>query len=300
MKFCFCFFQNINQKPVVLRKRRQRIKIEANWDLFYYRFGQDHAKSNLIWNFKTREELRDSLESEMRAFNIDRELGSANVISWNHHEFEVKYECLAEEIKIGDYYLRLLLEEDENEESGSIKRSYEFFNELYHRFLLTPKVNMKCLCLQALAIVYGRCHEEIGPFTDTRYIIGMLERCTDKLERDRLILFLNKLILNKRNVKDLMDSNGIRILVDLLTLAHLHVSRATVPLQSNVIEASPDMKRESEKEWYFGNADKERSGPYGFHEVSALEKLFVMVFVLLIPSCLAHIEREVEYFQTMI
>lgn len=57
-----------------------------------HRFGQDHAKSNLIWNFKTREELRDSLESEMRAFNIDRELGSANVISWNHHEFEVKFD----------------------------------------------------------------------------------------------------------------------------------------------------------------------------------------------------------------
>ena len=35
----------------------------------------------------------------------------------------------------------------------------------------------------------------------------------------------------QKNVKDLMDSNGIRILVDLLTLAHLHVSRATVPLQ---------------------------------------------------------------------
>lgn len=53
---------------------------------------------------------------------------------------------------------------------------YDFFNELYHRFLLTPKINMKCLCLQALAIVYGRCHEEIGPFSDTRYIVGMLER----------------------------------------------------------------------------------------------------------------------------
>uniref|UniRef100_A0A674K734 DnaJ homolog subfamily C member 13 n=1 Tax=Terrapene triunguis TaxID=2587831 RepID=A0A674K734_9SAUR len=262
--------ENINQKPVILRKRRQRIKIEANWDLFYYRFLQDHARSNLIWNFKTREELRDTLESEMRAFNIDRELGSANVISWNHHEFEVKYECLSEEIKIGDYYLRLLLEEDETEESGAIKKSYEFFNELYHRFLLTPKVNMKCLCLQALAIVYGRCHEEIGQFGDTKYIVGMLERCTDRLERDRLILFLNKLILNKKNVKDLMDSNGIRILVDLLTMAHLHTSRATVPLQSNVIEAAPDMKRESEKEWYFGNADKERSGPYSFTEMQEL------------------------------
>ncbi|XP_055486146.1 dnaJ homolog subfamily C member 13-like isoform X2 [Leucoraja erinacea] len=28
---------NPNQKPVVLRKRRQRIKIAANWDLFYYK-----------------------------------------------------------------------------------------------------------------------------------------------------------------------------------------------------------------------------------------------------------------------
>lgn len=53
---------------------------------------------------------------------------------------------------------------------------YEFFNELYHRFLLTPKVSMKCLCLQALSIVYAKCYEEIGPFTDTKYIVGMLDR----------------------------------------------------------------------------------------------------------------------------
>uniref|UniRef100_A0AAZ3S408 J domain-containing protein n=1 Tax=Oncorhynchus tshawytscha TaxID=74940 RepID=A0AAZ3S408_ONCTS len=259
--------ENPNQKPVILRKRRQRIKIEANWELFYYRFQLDHARSNLIWNLKTREELRDALEGEMRAFGVDRELGNASVISWNHQEFEVRYECLSDEIKIGDYYLRLLLEEDETDESGAIKRSYEFFNELYHRFLLTPKVSMKCLCLQALTVVYGKCCEEIGPFTDTKYIVGMLDRATDKLERDRLILFLNKLILNKKNVKELMDSNGVRILVDLLTLAHLHTSRATVPLQSNVIEAGADMKRESEKEWYFGNADKERRGPFSFEEM---------------------------------
>ncbi|GAA6092930.1 dnaJ homolog subfamily C member 13 isoform X2 [Tachysurus ichikawai] len=230
--------ENPNQKPVVLRKRRQRIKIEANWELFYYKFYLDHANSNLIWNMKTREELRDALEGELRSFSIDRELGSTSEISWNHQEFEVKYECLSDEIKIGDYYLRLLLEEDENEESAAIKRSYEFFNELYHRFLLTPKVAMKCLCLQALTIVYGKCYEEIGPFSDTKYIVGMLDKSTDKLERDRLILFLNKLILNK----------------------------------SNVLEAAPDMKRESEKEWYFGNADKERRGPFSFEEIQEFWK----------------------------
>ena len=32
-------------------------------------------------------------------------------ISWNHTEFEVHYECLADEVRVGDYFLRLLLEE---------------------------------------------------------------------------------------------------------------------------------------------------------------------------------------------
>jgi len=35
----------------------------------------------------------------------------------------------------------------------------------------------------------------------------------------------------QKNVKEIMDANGVRILVDLLTLAHLHTTRATVPLQ---------------------------------------------------------------------
>ncbi|XP_076459341.1 dnaJ homolog subfamily C member 13-like isoform X2 [Babylonia areolata] len=257
-----------NDKPVVLRKRRQRIKSEANWPLFYYQFSRDHAKPNLLWNYKTREELREALENEMRGFHVDKELGSSCVIAWNHQEFKVPYTCLSEEVKIGDYYLRLLLEEDEeSDETSSIKKSYEFFNDLYHRFLLTATSPMKCLCLQAMTVVYGRCHEEIGAFNDTRYIVGMLERCTDRLERDRLVGFLNKLILHKVNVTEIMDANGLKVLVDLLTLAHLHTSRATVPLQTNVIEASPDMQRSSEKEWYFGNAEKERLGPYSFEEM---------------------------------
>lgn len=57
--------------------------------------------------------------------------------------------------------------------------SYEFFNDLYHRFLLTNKVEMKCMCLQAMSIVYGRYFEDIGPFSDTKYIVGMLERVSN-------------------------------------------------------------------------------------------------------------------------
>ena len=70
-----------------------------------------------------------------------------------------------------------------------------------------------------------------------------------------------------------MEANGTRILVDLLTLAHMHTSRAVVHNQTNVIEAGSDMKRDSEKEWYFGNKEKERLGPYSFEEVRNEELL---------------------------
>lgn len=49
---------------------------------------------------------------------------------------------------------------------------------------------MKCLCLQALAIVYGKCYEEIGPFTDTKYIVGMLDRVSTGKLSVQLFMFV--------------------------------------------------------------------------------------------------------------
>lgn len=37
------------------------------------------------------------------------------------------------------------------------------------------------------------------------------------------------------------------------------------------------MKRESEKEWYFGNADKERRGPFSFEEVCSGDQSLVFI-----------------------
>ena len=47
-------------------------------------------------------------------------------------------------------------------------------------------------------------------------------------------------------------------------------------LKSNLLEASPEMmQRDSEKEWYYGNKEKERLGPFSFKEVS-VEASFLM------------------------
>ncbi len=257
-------------RPIVLRKRRQRIRTTLNWQLFYYMFERDHEKPDLIWNLKTRQELQESLESEIRQFVQDRELGGGNLISWNFAEFTVDYKSLGDEIKIGDYFLRILLLEDraDNEESP-INRSGEFFNDLYHRFLLTPKTEMKCLCLQAMAVVYGRHHQDIGPFNDTKYIVQMLERTTDRSERDRLLLFLNKLVLHRDNAQAFTRANGMRALVDLLPLAHLHTKRNVVNDQSTAIDTQAEGEKgeHREKEWYHTSAD---TGPISLSELSRL------------------------------
>ncbi|XP_017781227.1 PREDICTED: dnaJ homolog subfamily C member 13 [Nicrophorus vespilloides] len=260
--------EKMRERPIVLRRRRERVKAEANWQMFYWKFNQDHALPNLIWNHKTRGELRSALDKEIATFVLDRELAGSALVAWNHQEFDLTYQCLADEVKIGDYYLRLLLEMDDNDDFP-IRKTYEFFNDLYHRFILTTKVEMKCMCLQAMAIVYGRYFEDIGPFSDTKYIIGMLDKCFDKLERDKLVMFINKLIMHRKNVRELLDAGGVRIMVDLLTLAHLHTSRAVMRTQTNVIESGNIADPSMEKEWYY-MVESRRQGPLSFNDIKEL------------------------------
>lgn len=108
--------QQQRQQPVVLRKRRNRVRPNVNWKLFAYQFSKDHSQADLIWNEKTREEFRHAMDTETRALISEKEQAPTGLpIAWNHTEFQIRYPSLLEEIKIGDYYLRLLLiEADEN------------------------------------------------------------------------------------------------------------------------------------------------------------------------------------------
>ena len=136
---------------------------------------------------------------------LECEQGSSCIIVWNHREFQVVYGCHSSEIKIDDYYLIQLLEKDENE-----------YAERFYLMVMTAFINYP---------------EAILGIQSTKYIQSMLERCTDKLERDRLLHFMNELVLHHRHVKEIMNANGMNILVHLLTLANSHTTH------TNAIEA---------------------------------------------------------------
>lgn len=44
--------EKLRERPIVLRKRRERVKSQLNWPMFYWKFSQDHSLPNLIWNHK--------------------------------------------------------------------------------------------------------------------------------------------------------------------------------------------------------------------------------------------------------
>ncbi|XP_065077705.1 dnaJ homolog subfamily C member 13 isoform X2 [Ochlerotatus camptorhynchus] len=269
--------QTMKNRPIVLRNRRQKKKTGEeviNLPLFFYQFNKNHAMPNLIWNHKTREELRSSLENEIRQFNADKDLAGNMLVAWNYEEFEVHYQCLADEIKIGDYYIRLLLERDDWPQN-LVKNPIELFNALYRRVLCRNRLNddqLTVTSLQALAKVYRRYYEEIGYFSDMPYILQMLDRCLSPALRDALIGLIKNLVLHKSNCRPLVDH--VNCLVDLVTLAHLHTGRAMPNTKTNVIEAGPNMKLHEEKDWYYNvereNEKPERCGPVTFSELKEL------------------------------
>lgn len=72
-----------------MRKRRRQVKASANWKMFCYQFGLDHAKADLIWNEKTKSELRQAIEKEMAQLRNEMDsLQPGTFLSWNHTEFE--------------------------------------------------------------------------------------------------------------------------------------------------------------------------------------------------------------------
>lgn len=132
----------------------------CNWPEFWREFGLDHSRADLIWNARTRQELRESLQAEVHLLDVEKERTvdvsviervstagdgtelSMSQLSWNYAEFAVRYASLAKEVCVGQYYLRLLLESGSGAEGFPLRDPVAFFRALYHRFLCDADIGL--------------------------------------------------------------------------------------------------------------------------------------------------------------
>uniref|UniRef100_A0A0E0F153 GYF domain-containing protein n=1 Tax=Oryza meridionalis TaxID=40149 RepID=A0A0E0F153_9ORYZ len=136
-------------------------RLLCNWYGFWRAFSLDHNRADLIWNERTRQELREALQAEVPSLDVEKERtddivpGSSVTedasdsetlprISWNYVEFSVSYPSLSKEGCVGQYYLRLLLESGSNYRAQDflLRDPVAFFRALYHCFLCDADIGL--------------------------------------------------------------------------------------------------------------------------------------------------------------
>ncbi|KYQ94058.1 DnaJ like protein [Tieghemostelium lacteum] len=225
--------KNIQKTRQLMAKATSRVRKDTkplkayNWAMFYYQFQQDHRDANLIWNHITREELRESMDNEIRLFQQEQESAGREVIAWNDEDFEVPYPSLKKEITVGGYYVSLLV--DGTSKGIKLTNPGLFFNELWQNFLLNESPEQKSLCLRAMTLVFTHYHTHntmTHPFSNLSHLIDLLENTFDVILRDRLLLFVRSLLQIRSNAKLFIDNRGIYRLLDLITIIHTHYTYA--------------------------------------------------------------------------
>ena len=140
-------------------------------------------------------------------------------VAWNFSEFEVDYPSLVQELRVGDYYLRLFLEAGDASVS-TLRDPARFFDALYRRVLRETAPNLKCMCLRGMTRVYEKHWRTIGPFDDTDYMVYLLSQTQSAEVRDRLLVLLVSLSQHPFNCEKMINPDCLELLVDLLTTAH--------------------------------------------------------------------------------
>ncbi|CAN6305766.1 unnamed protein product [Urochloa humidicola] len=151
-------------------------RLLCNWYGFWRAFSLDHNRADLIWNERTRQELKEALQAEVHNLDVEKERTDDIVpggsvaedatsgdnlprISWNYAEFSVRYPSLFKEVCVGQYYLRLLLESGSNYRAQDfpLRDPVAFFRALYHRFLCDADIGLT---------VDGAVPDELGSSDD--------------------------------------------------------------------------------------------------------------------------------------
>lgn len=137
-------------------------RLLCNWPEFWREFSLDHNRADLIWNERTRQELREALQAEVHNLDVEKartedvlglgghtdeeSMGQETAIqlSWNYTEFSVRYPSLSKEVCVGQYYLRLLLDSGAGGRAQDfpLRDPVAFFRALYHRFLCDADVGL--------------------------------------------------------------------------------------------------------------------------------------------------------------
>ena len=150
---------------------------------------EDHSLPDLIWNETTRHDLQKCIEKELRTIQVEMiARGGMKYIAWNHHQFQVDYVCLRDEIKVGKIYLRLWLDTGESF-IKSWNEPVQLFELLLRRLIcdIDRDITVTNLCIRSLERLYSAHAVKIGIFPDIMVLVRLMQTTRATETRHRLL-----------------------------------------------------------------------------------------------------------------
>lgn len=200
-------------------------KQPENYRVLFHMITQDHRLPDLIWNEQTRLELRSALIHEINEYEREQRLQGTRKIAWNYQQFEVKYDSLQDEMKIGSVFVRYFLDSDD-----AFLRSLEnpppqmLFEKLFRRILVNVQSNstLAVLCTKCLCRLYVACRDMLGSFDDMIILVKMLQQANDLELQQYLLDLLLLLVEDPTNLKQLLDKHFVDVMIQYVSLAHIN------------------------------------------------------------------------------
>ncbi|KAK9809260.1 hypothetical protein WJX72_012293 [[Myrmecia] bisecta] len=207
--------------------------LKGNWEALWTAILRDHCHAGLIWNERTRAELREGLQTEEAALRQGRVRvadAAGSYTAWNHWEFRVTYPSLSKQLCVGGVYIKLLLEGVDQGAVEKLAAPKDLFQALYHQFMCLADGGLRPfealdqqrgkqesalaafvegdpesdreLCARAMAAVYHVYAGVIGPFEGLGHITALLDRTMSRSLRHCLLRLVEALLVPNTATQD--------------------------------------------------------------------------------------------------
>mmetsp|Transcript_6805 Transcript_6805/g.25418 ORF Transcript_6805/g.25418 Transcript_6805/m.25418 type:complete len:1908 (-) Transcript_6805:57-5780(-) len=219
---------------------------QPNWSRMFHNMGKNYKTPSLIWNFKTRAELREKIQMEIDSILSLRRKQLEQ--PWVPTDFFIEYESLEKHLKVGNYYLTELMKVMKQNVSGrrgkgkhssdddnfTLHDPVKFVDQLYDASVIESHPINKKLIFTAMRTVISQYLTKFHDFRHIPYLVWLLhrERC-DEVWQEELLLLIKKLFSHKSNIRNFIRLQGVHIAME-----HL------APEQSNA--SPPQPKRHDE------------------------------------------------------
>jgi hypothetical protein len=243
----------VEASSAVLRHKAQRSaaaenslgrEVTLNWAKFFEYLNGDYFQPDLIWNATTRGELTAALKRQLEIF-AHAEVSGNRQITWNYSEFEVSYTSLAEKIRVGRFYIELLLVDDTP--LAAFDGVVRLLGGLFLRLLTSSIEKERSVCLRVMTKLYRTSNQEPLDPHALNCVVNLLRVLSPSLQLQAMEFF-GVALQHPGNARNFVSFGGIMEILTIITRPRADFSNMTSktsPVPPSVVPLSSSPPQQS-------------------------------------------------------